>query len=241
MKLIIIIAIIVSLVNENVNIESYKEVYISKTTEKSWKKAANRCKEFGMNILILKTISERFKLLSIHDSYQYGSEWIAITDMERNCPPSKYTNKKSLFFNCEFLGFCYPYSFSSQSDIVCQTGKKYLCEKIVNTKKLEYIKLTTLEMESTTEKQITKTINCNQTIHNDATYDIICDENVKLNVDIHKQPIAYDEPMPIQFFIIVFVCIFAILIIITCCRRKCFKVYNNTDTTIILTDKCDTF
>lgn len=249
MQLIIIIAIVFSLVDEIANVKTYKEVYISKTTEKSWKIAANRCIESGMNLLILKTVTEKSKLLSIHDSYKHGSEWTAFTDMERNCPPTNYNNEKSPFFDCHFFGFCYPYSFNSKSNIYCRTGKKYLCEKIVNTKKLKNVKVTTLE-------STTQTINCKKIIQNDGTYDIFCDQDDgKVNIEIHDQmkvndgnvtsiekdinhifsSTTFDE----KYIILIILCFIAILIIIICCRKKCFKFYNNIETTIILTNSLE--
>lgn len=206
------------------SITSYKDVYISNKTVKSWKKATKRCEKFGMNIFILKTISEKLKLLSIHDSYEFGSEWIAITDAERNCPPSNYKNKNSLFYDCEFIGMCYPYSFTSSSNIICQTGKKYLCEKIVDTKELEGLTMTTLEeIESTTQKSEIKII------HN----------QIKINDEPMVRKIYITKQLTLEYIILFLLTILASFIIILCCRRKCTKVYSSTDTTIILTNKCD--
>lgn len=230
-----------------------KDVYISKTTEKSWKGAAKKCKEFGMNIFILKTASEKLMLLLIHESYEHGSEWIAITEAEKNCSQSNYMNENSLFFECEFVAMCHPYSFTSSSNIICQTGKNYLCEKIVDKKEIEDVTMTSLKKESTTQKSELKIINCHQTIHNETTYVTICDDNIELNIKIHQthqihnQMKTNDDPMArkinitknllsLEHIILLFLIIFTSFIILICCRRKCFKFYSNTDTTIILTN-----
>ena len=224
---------------------------MSKTTEKSWKIATNKCKEFGLNILILKKYSEKLNLLSIHDSYEYGSEWFAISDTDGNCSLLNNNNEKSLFYDCEFSGICYPYtSMQSKINIICQKGKKYLCEKIIEKKDPEDLIMTPLRIESITKEIETQIINCNQTIHNATYSDTICDSKIKINLEIRNQiktnndtfyKMFINEPsfLSLKFLIIIFSCFFVILIIIICCSRKCFQhnFHSNIDTTIIFTDK----
>lgn len=220
------------------NIDSYKEIYISKSFEYSWRIAANKCKEHGLNILNLESNIEKLKLLSIHKSYKYGSEWVALTHLENYCAHNNY-NKQSLFYDlCS-----HDFNLRSSKNIVCQEGKKYLCEKLVDSKDLINKTGSFLNTESTTKNTGMKVINCNHTIYNDIVVDTTCDIELKGELNVYYDVARVDNfvasnPIsnPLKLLIIVVPISIIIIIALKCCSRKCClqKIHNNIDNTVII-------